>query len=349
MAQRNITTNSGQKIIIMPDNSWAFQSSVDAINAMPDDEMSYPSYLTKNSIENIRLLRSAADKKEVEMFLIYDKLEKDLDIKKLQLSHSKIMKNKANEKQITLDIKDQKQKIAAAEHNYKTASLNVAKSKKLKSADEKKLIIEMSELSLELGVKINTIDLPVSETNIKHAPDPKSVKEKKQGIIKDHCEILTDKSDGKTRYVEMKSENFFNFTPQNLKSYFKDKELMTTNVSVISENKVKKLRLSQKLISKDAAKNYGYIPLEGLLRITLITGKKIDLYASERSSGEIEFYTGNAIYKTDYLLTEEAVSGLENAPIDTLGMMWSSGFETYTIYKVDAIMNQLTCLQSLLK
>ena len=81
------------------------------------------------------------------------------------------------------------------------------------------------------------------------------------------------------------------------------------------------------------------------MRITLISGKKIDIYSLETSYGEIENYTGHVVYKTDFLLKDGDIKSLADIPLDTIGLMWTSGFETYIIYNIDVIMKQLSCLK----
>ena len=81
------------------------------------------------------------------------------------------------------------------------------------------------------------------------------------------------------------------------------------------------------------------------MRISLISGKKIDIYSLETSYGEVENYTGNVIYKTDFLLKDSDVKALSEVPVDTIGLMWTSGFESYVLYNIDVIMKQLSCIK----
>ncbi|MBK8518565.1 MAG: hypothetical protein IPL55_20465 [Saprospiraceae bacterium] len=162
------------------------------------------------------------------------------------------------------------------------------------------------------------------------------------------CHVKNNNVISGIKTIEMVPQPLFKYTPVKLKNYFKEKELIVASVSILSENKSKKLRISLKLISKDASKNYGYIPIDGLLRILFISGKKIDLYGLRNARGETELYTGNIVYTADYSLSDDDANALSDIPLDNIGMMWSSGFETYTIYNVDVIMNQLSCLKKLL-
>ena len=48
-----------------------------------------------------------------------------------------------------------------------------------------------------------------------------------------------------------------------------------------------------------------------------------------------------------YGINNENVKMLSKFPIDKVGIMWTSGFETYDIYNVDLIMNHLSCLKKI--
>ena len=107
------------------------------------------------------------------------------------------------------------------------------------------------------------------------------------------------------------------------------------------------LKLYVKVISKDAAKNYGIVQRGNLLKITLISGKSINSNAIADAMPSIENYTGHNYYQILYPLTNDDINALEKTPLDTLGMMWSSGFESYDIYDVDVLMQQINCVKSI--
>ncbi|MBK8053036.1 MAG: hypothetical protein IPK35_07155 [Saprospiraceae bacterium] len=52
------------------------------------------------------------------------------------------------------------------------------------------------------------------------------------------------------------------------------------------------------------------------------------------------------IYKIDFLLKDSDVKALSEVPVDTIGIMWTSGFESYVIYNIDVIMKQLSCIKT---
>ena len=147
--------------------------------------------------------------------------------------------------------------------------------------------------------------------------------------------------------METNPKFLFNYTPEKLKRYFKDKELMQTKVGVSKVAKQFYLNLTIKIISKDASKNYGIIQEGNMFKINLISGRNIVLNASEDSVSEIESYTGHALYHVKYPISDEDLNLLSKTPLDSIGIMWSSGFELYEIYEVDALMSQVSCIKSL--
>lgn len=82
-----------------------------------------------------------------------------------------------------------------------------------------------------------------------------------------------------------------------------------------------------------------------MLRIDLLSGRNVILNAVEESNGIVEQYTGNVLYNVRYQVNREQFDLLFGVPVDSAGIMWSSGFERYTIYEVDALMNQLECFK----
>jgi hypothetical protein len=132
-----------------------------------------------------------------------------------------------------------------------------------------------------------------------------------------------------------------------MKSYFKSRNLLQGYVSVVVIEGKEYLRLLTVISSKDAAKNYGGVAEGNFMKIVFVTGKTINLRVKENSKEFLENYTGNVSFETLFILDKDNKDILEKIPIDTIGVMWSSGFEVYPIYEVDAIIHSLECLKNL--
>lgn len=343
--QRLLTTKSGQTVYIMSDGTWKYHQSEVTETSITSNEFPYKPFMTPEMIGQLRSVIKEIELKEVLAFMVLDSLNKEIDHKKMKISQSKRLKNKLEQKQFEKELKTVEKAISLAESNYKSASIQVEEVKKLRFEEYDDYHKYMNIITKELNFPQEANLIMQAANPEETPPSPEGMPIKKVRPIPADCFIAKDVTEGKNRTLELKKEYLFSYTPEKLKSYFKDKDLMVTDIAVITEKNLTKLRLFQKFISKDASKNYGHIPYEALMRISLISGKKIDIYSLETSYGEVENYTGNVIYKTDFLLKDSDVKALSEVPVDTIGLMWTSGFESYVLYNIDVIMKQLSCIK----
>ena len=71
-------------------------------------------------------------------------------------------------------------------------------------------------------------------------------------------------------------------------------------------------------------------------------GLSEDFEAPEPS---LDKQSGETIYRVRCALSNgQDFSMLENGWLDSFGIMWSTGFEDYTVYDVDFMQRQLRCL-----
>lgn len=347
-AQRIATTQAGQTIAFLSDGSWQYLPETQVDTIAPSYELPYQSYMTSEMVDQYRSILKEAEYKEILAFVTIDSLSKEIDHKKMKISQSKRLKNKLEQKQHEVELKDIEKQIKTAQSNYKSATANIIEIRKIRSLDLDEYNKKIKKHGLTPALRASSDSSLTIEQELMSTHSESNKPNKKPNNIPFDCNISKDYTEGKNRQIEMAKTPFFAYTPEKLKSYFKDKELMTAEVAVVVENGITKLRLTQKLISKDASKNYGHIPYESLMRITLISGKKVDIYSLDTSYGDVENYTGHVIYKTDFLLKPNDVKSLSDVPVDTIGLMWTSGFETYTIYDVDVVMKQLVCVKKVL-
>lgn len=353
--QRNITTLSGQKIRIFQNGTWQksdiSEATIDSSGAVIPSENINDNNLKTNSesnnitLEGINSIISLAEKKEVETFLLFDILDKEVAMKEVQLSQARQLKNKESESTLKNEIADLRNKQKTAEKIYKIDAENVKRAISLKKLKDEELTKAMTELGQTLNINV-TPYLPVAISTL---PKNNEVNPAPNTIIKkkDVCLFARDEKINKVRITETNAEPFYTFTPEKLKNYFKEKELMDVYTSVIRKGKEYFFHITIKITSKDAAKNYGHLSKESMMRVQFITGNSINLYCSEDVYGGIETYTGNIVFKAEYIINNENVKMLSKFPIDKVGIMWTSGFETYDIYNVDLIMNHLTCLNKI--
>ncbi len=341
--QRVSITLSGQNIKQQFDGTWIKNIIQDTlpqlIDAQNPKEQLFKLGTSDFILSSYSTLMKAAQKSEIESFAAIDFIELSISQNEITLSKAKVSKDKILIKETNNIIKEQ-----IKEKNKAT--------KKYQNSFEK--ILEIRNLPLQrVKDQEKNINLLSNYFNIKLEIDVnKIIKDKEQNITNNmetlsDCAILRDEIKLKKRILEIGATPIFTFTPTKLKSYFKEKELMQAQASFLKIEKDYFLKLSIKLISKDASKSYGYVAKESMLNIDFITGKKEVLYALDSSPAQFENYTGHTLYHILYPVSQDILNIMTNVPLNTISMMWSSGYETYDIYDVDALMSQLKCIKSI--
>ena len=161
------------------------------------------------------------------------------------------------------------------------------------------------------------------------------------------CHIIKNETRGKFQIVELEYEELFTHTPKNLMPYFKSKDMITTYTSLSKFGKQYYINLKITIFSKEAAKTYGNILIESNLKVLFVNKKEINLSCLE--DGKILFNNQNntITYEVYYQLNNSDFKNIHKQPIDKIGIMWTSGFELYTVYEVNLLMNQINCIKSL--
>ncbi|KXK40693.1 MAG: hypothetical protein UZ09_BCD002000181 [Bacteroidetes bacterium OLB9] len=159
------------------------------------------------------------------------------------------------------------------------------------------------------------------------------------------CKVIRQEIINGKKEVELQSLPFFTFTQPAHKTYFREKDLMETDATLIKSGKDYFLKMDIRMLSKDAAKNYGFISKGSPLRINYISGKTIVLQAENEANVAIENYTGHALYSVRYKIPSDELRTMRRIPLNTVGIMWSSGFELYNIYNVDVLIQLFDCIK----
>jgi hypothetical protein len=161
------------------------------------------------------------------------------------------------------------------------------------------------------------------------------------------CSMLSEQRFG---YVEYKHgfTPMFHYTPDRLISLLKDEDLVLGDSRIRYDKKSYHLDFRIILRSKDAAKSYGFIPEGNLVRLEFVNGLRLNLKVKELVIGRLEEYSGRVIYDLTFLLDKEMIKQLESMPLDNMGVMWSTGYEKYTIYEIDTFMRQILCFKSII-
>ncbi len=160
------------------------------------------------------------------------------------------------------------------------------------------------------------------------------------------CKLQQNSKNKKTRFAATYPEFLCGHVPPMAKNYFKDSNLLEVESVIVQNDNKKYLQLIITIMNRDAGKNYGFITKNALIKFVGINGKHLNLLIDRSASTSIEAETGKIVYKVQKELLKGEIWFLKNIPLDTLGIMWTSGFEMYHVYNVDVIMNQLYCIEN---
>ncbi|MFZ1752083.1 MAG: hypothetical protein WAU01_17945 [Saprospiraceae bacterium] len=343
--QRSVTTLSGQKLLYTEQNVWEVIPPAGAEVDKPYAENEKPEGTPTSDLDQMQVayhrILAAAELREFDFFVKMDNFQKQISAKESQLSQAKMQKNKSKVKAITRSIDHLKKETSEVEQLYRASSNKVLMVKNL---------VNTKTIDRIKGLKVFGKEFKVDIPDISENKEPLTTVAKPSVAPKtatSDCKLLRDNVVRKERIMETQPEILFVYTPDRLKSYFKEKDLMEVKGSILQKSKNQFLHITVKIFSKDAAKNYGFIQRDAMLKISTISGKSVILYNLNDVRGKIEDYTGHMVYDAIYPLTGDEAQLLGRVPMDTVGMMWSSGFESYDIYHVDVLMNHFTCLKKI--
>jgi archaellin len=147
------------------------------------------------------------------------------------------------------------------------------------------------------------------------------------------------------KMITHSQQRFFSFTPENLMNYFSQEDYMVTDISVSKVKNDYFLAIEFRFNNKDISRAYGTLVKGDFTRFNFLQGRKIFLKHPDTVNFRIEEYTGNTIYTMKYPLRRDYVKILKASPVVEMGVMWSTGFETYQIYNIDLLSNQIKCIE----
>ncbi len=162
-----------------------------------------------------------------------------------------------------------------------------------------------------------------------------------------NCVFIQNGIDLQTKLyrTEVAPALFFNYTPPQIKNELQENNLIECAGQVVKVDNQAALHLNLRVNSKKAQTVYGEIKNQHILKFTLIDGKEITVKCFAGSNGVISNDKNSYIYPIGFELSNRDLRALGKKEIDKIGIQWSSGYEEYTIYEVDFLMNQIACLE----
>ncbi len=151
----------------------------------------------------------------------------------------------------------------------------------------------------------------------------------------------------KKKQIILKSDQVLTYTPAKMVDYFKTDNFLKISAALEENNGRNYINIEAKFNSKDVMKSYGTVHKTDFLRLEFISGNKIFLKAVKVEDPYLEKHSGNTIFKVQYIFESDAdMDKLKSEYLDKLGIMWSSGFESYVVYDVDFFQRQFSCFKS---
>ncbi len=365
-AQKEVKTEDGRTIIIMPDGSWEYKTTTDVENEMEatsdtiksvlvdDSDLSVFEIPSRNSLDPLDQEAQMISFYKSEIVRLMPIISEDLMMKmgtysilRDEYNIAKKGDDKQEREYLKEEVDDLKDEIKS--HENKLSSLNKIERKLYETETKKARDIQkdLKKIKKDMLEKFGVV-WGVNGSSKESIENFFFELEEKKSQHELQCNILYDAEDqslGQYR-KEIAPVYFFAYTHPKLKAHLKEKNFLNCNAALVEVDGNKFLKLEVRIDSDEAKKSYGGIDREALLRIQLINGEVVILNSSNKDGGIIEPYSGDTIYDLIYPLPNGEAKKLSKTEVDNVGIMWNTGFEEYEVYEIDALMNQMKCLKS---
>jgi len=179
-------------------------------------------------------------------------------------------------------------------------------------------------------------------TRLGQAPKPTMIE-----TAKFPCKVIQDGIDGQTGFYkkDIAYEKLFEYTPEELSGYYKERDFLSCYSSVGILDDTHYLYLKLIFDSKDASRAYGSIQKEQEIRMTMIDGTQTRLKTAVHVNAKPDPKSKRVVYDGIFLMNGSNKKKLKESEVDQVEIIWTSGFESYEVFNVDLLMNQLKCLE----
>ena len=370
-SQKVLTTNSGQRILLVDDGSWRIIAETESIDDTSSElgtslesfkspkQGKYP--VSSDQREEIKKLLTNNLSDEAQLIVNIEMAKRKLD--QLKKEKSEVKKDNEKSEKIKYQIELTKIDIKADEKFYKNTSKRIELSNKLLEGKVKNIDKAFASIDLNFNTPesinsgmggVATEVIQKEQLSTQPSPTAKAIKyptsfeldERKRERDELDCKIVFDGYDSEigADRKEVETQPFFSFSQDKMKPYFKTADFLNCTANISKVDKRYYLTLNIKIRSKDASKSYGMLSANENIKLELIDGRSIYGKSIKNDTGIIESYTGNTLYTGIFQLDKSDINDLKNNYIDNIGIIWSSGYEQYDIYNVDFLTNQIKCL-----
>ena len=332
-SQKTLTTDLGNLVTINQDNKLSILNS--DINPFESPEFNF--LLDDQDRKKLEEIQAVYKDKDLTFFNKRMYINKEILLKKSMLENAQIQKNKVEIKKLNTEINDLAALEKDNEKKYLSLKNDYSQFLKIYNIKDKKSLVNFLNLELKK-----------SSQGIKS-------KESKQNTPSTITEISKSKNDSKKTTGDQSireqspwekegyyTDNLFiMYTPENMKSYYKDEQLLKGYAKLVKIEKDYFVLMELRFNSTDITKSYGFIKTGDFLKLNMIYGQPIYLLAEENTTGKIESITGNTVYNAKFKVKNKGdLKRLVNGYVDSAGLLWSSGFEYYPVYKIDLLARQ---------
>ncbi len=162
----------------------------------------------------------------------------------------------------------------------------------------------------------------------------------------DNCEFTfngVDEFSGKKRR-ELAPQQFFTYTSDQLRPYFKDREYITcmANLTALSGG-LKYLTLEFTISSPNAQREFGLLEKGSPISLKFLDGTTLKLINTKTDMGTLDPVAKTVTYRGQFSINSGAEKFLKKNEIDLVRVVWSQGYEDYEIYYMDFIADQFRC------
>ncbi|MFT4666675.1 MAG: hypothetical protein ACI8YQ_001331 [Polaribacter sp.] len=154
-----------------------------------------------------------------------------------------------------------------------------------------------------------------------------------------------DEFSGKKRKQSQKTF-FFSHTPERFRSYFKGRDYLVCQGTLISVDETpRSFNIEYTIATDQAAREFGVLEKGSQLILRLIDGGKLILVNNKTATGIIDPVSKTTTYNTSYPLNKSQLKKLREAEVDKVRMIWATGYEDYEVYQVDFFRDLFRCLE----
>ncbi|MBK8633747.1 MAG: hypothetical protein IPN72_09365 [Saprospiraceae bacterium] len=321
LAQQTLTTKLGQTIILEKDGTYKIIPAEQIAAEATINPFEKPKAINQiDASEKLRLeeLNKLFFANDAKLSALIQHLDANISLKQGALQFAQDQKNQLLIPQLMVELDSLKRLSGNSTKQYEVLIKDFETLSQIKSMDNEAGIVSAintlyQKYNGEYGVSAAVVTSSKKE-KVKLTMDQRAPWE-----IKSNTDTIT--------------RSLLTYTPDRLKNYYKGRFLLEVFAELMEGRQVKFEFIFN---SKDIKKGYGIIKKGDFLRIDFIKGQSISLKAVKDVEPRLETYTGNTIYTSVYQVkNKDDYKKLTTSLLDTIGVMWSSGFESYPVYNID--------------